>query len=150
MCLEEELKANLCQYIRRRILWTHNVKCGKCDKTFVSESKLEIHVKFDHVSTDEPELNCTTCDFAFSTKKDFTIHLSGIQHNQLEKAEVSDYDIEDESDDEDFIDDCNFCGRILHSYDSLDSQQSKNIRCETCETCYHNEFQFQAHKNCEL
>ena len=130
-------------------LWTHNVKCGNCYKTFVSESKLQIHVKFDHTSTDKTSSICATCDFVFPTKQDFTVHLNGLQHNQMKKTDNS-YEVEDETDDEDFIEDCNFCGRILFSYDALDDHQANYIRCEPCQTCYHNEFQFKAHQKCDI
>ena len=141
-----------CDSLEEHILWTHHVKCGKCEGTFVSESKLDIHVKFDHVISggDRTETECAACNFVFPTKKTYTLHLSGLQHGRLERDNHFDLEAEDDSDDEDFIDDCNFCGKILYSYDALDDHQANNIRCETCKICYHNEFQSKYHSKCDI
>ena len=143
--LKEEL-------LREKSIVKANVACGKCDKTYISESKLAIHLKFDHINSDEIGFLCQNCPFVFPTKEEYTVHLSGVEHNSRgsERVDNTDSEFEDESDDEDFIDDCGFCGRILHSYDALDYHQANNIRCETCHVCFHNEFQWKYHENCDI
>ena len=75
--------------------------------------------KFDHISTKKTDFVCTTCDFEFPIKKDFKVHISVLQHNQLEKTSYSECGIEDDIDHEEFIEDCNFC----YTHMMLDSHQ---------------------------
>ena len=130
--------------LKDHILSTHSVGCNKCNKTFVSQPKLEKHMRYDHTSPDGNIFTCKKCDFPFQQKSDYDSHFSGYQHNKLEENNES-----DDEDEEEFFDKCNYCGLIYRSYDEMDFHQSNYIICESCEVCLHNEFQFNEHEKCD-
>ena len=93
---------------------------------------------------------CEKCNFVFETIKKFILHLSGMQHNAVKKIEESEYEDDDSnSDDEEYIDNCNYCKIELNSYEATIEHQSDYLRCEQCEVCFHNEFQWDDHEECE-
>ena len=107
-------------------------------------------MKSHHIEKEERAtcFPCDKCNFVFETNDKFKLHLSGMQHNAVQKE--SDYeDDESDSDDEEYFDKCGYCGIVFNSIEATDDHQSNYLRCEQCETCFHNEFQWDDHENCE-
>ena len=123
----EVIKSN--EELTKHIETNHCLKCGECDKVFLSENTLELHTKTNHASKNHQETYpCEKCNFVFESSERFDKHLSGLQHNKIEKYDNSDY--EDDSDDEEYVDSCSFCKAVLRSYDETDDHQSNYLRCE--------------------
>ena len=135
--LEDTLGEHMLKY--------HGVECQKCYKTFKSEPKLKFHIRFDHTEN-EKAVACKKCKFLFQIHEEYEKHLSGLQHNE-EKNIINSEESDDE--DDEYLDACNLCGIILHSYEELDDHQSNYLRCENCSVCFHNEFQWSKHENCD-
>ena len=130
---------------------SHQIKCEKCEKILTSEKEQELPLKSNHAIEDgEKKYPCEKCNFVFKSSEKFQTHLSGLQHNRLEKHDDSDSEYEDDSDDEDYVDNCSFCGKVLRSYEETDDHQSNYIRCEKCNVCFHNEFQWDDHVKCDI
>ena len=125
-------------------------KCPNCDNRASSEQELDLHKLSAHNQTDELKENvpCTKCNYVFKTKDKFTHHLSGMQHNRVEKKDESEYE-DDSDDDEEYLDECGYCDIVLTSYEATINHQSNYLRCEKCEVCFHNEFQWDDHDSCD-
>ena len=127
----------------------HCLECGKCADVFLSENTLELHIKTNHaIINHQKTYPCEKCNFVFKSSERFDKHISGLQHNKVEKHDDSDY--EDDSDDEEYVDSCSFCKAVLRSYEETDDHQSNYIRCEKCNVCFHNEFQWEDHVKCDI
>ena len=51
------------------MLKSQGVQCQKCDKTFKSEPKLDLHIQFDHTEN-EKAVSCQKCNFLFQTHEE--------------------------------------------------------------------------------
>ena len=129
----------------------HQIKYENCEDVFTSEKEHELHLKSDHAIKDSKKTYpCEKCNFVFKSIEKFDIHLSGLQHNRVEKHDDSYSEYEDDSDDEEYVDSCSFCKTVLRSYEETDDHQSNYIRCEKCNVCFHNEFQCDDHVKCDI
>jgi hypothetical protein len=147
-CIEEIISNNdMTKHYEER----HQMKCEQCEKVFTSDKEQGLHLKSDHAIEDgKNSYPCEKCNFVFKNSEKFHIHLSGLQHNRVEKHDDSDSEYEDDSDDEEYVDSCSFCGKVLRSYEETDDHQSNYIRCEKCNVCFHNEFQWEEHVKCDI
>ena len=143
----EEINSN--DEMTKHIENNHCLECGKCADVFLSENTLELHIKTNHaIINHQKTYPCEKCNFVFKSSERFDKHISGLQHNKVEKHDDSDY--EDDSDDEEYVDSCSFCKAVLQSYGETDDHQSNYIRCEKCNVCFHNEFQWEDHVKCDI
>ena len=127
-------------------------KCSCIDKVFHSQENLNLHMDNLHAQMNEETLSylCEKCNFIYKTKERFTVHLSGMQHNRVEKETEYD-DVDSDSDDEEeYLVECNHCKTVLKSYDETDDHHSNYLRCEKCKVCFHNEFQWDEHEECDI
>ena len=80
-----KLKCNFCEFTteNRNYLRKHednhtrkNHKCSSCDKSFVSQEKLEKHIKYNHSKVSN--LKCLNCEKTFSTPSGLAKHIKNI------------------------------------------------------------------------
>lgn len=120
--------------------------CSVCDKTLESENEFKDHKETNHKIENKQEKHfpCEKCFYSFNSEETYKRHLTGTEHNIPMRDS---YD--DDSDDEDYSDDCRYCGAIFTTYEAFDNHQSSYLQCEDCKVCFHNEFQWDEHENCE-
>ena len=96
-----------------------NLTCPKCNKRFILNEQLELHLTSDHSKKTYP---CEKCYFVFHSEEKFRMHLTGIQHNLAAEDDYQD-------DDEEYKDDCRLCKSVFTTYANFDDHQDSYLRC---------------------
>ena len=52
-----------------------NMKCLKCEMTFVTQTLQEYHMTTSHKIASRSEIKCVMCDFKSKTKTQFILHM---------------------------------------------------------------------------
>ena len=107
---------------------------------------MELHMGSEHSHSinSKQRFPCEKCHFIFDSEEKFKTHLTGTEHNLVK---IDDYS--EDSEDEDYSDNCRLCGSTFTTYETFDNHQDSYLQCEKCKVCFHNEFQWDEHEKCE-
>ena len=77
--------------------------CTFCDKAFNQKGEMELHAESEHSNSSKIKQTypCEKCLFTFDSKEKFQTHLTGTEHNLVKV-----HDFSEDSEDEDYSDNC--------------------------------------------
>ena len=107
--------------------------CTFCDKTFNQKGEIELHVESEHSNSSiiKQGFSCGKCLFIFDSEEKFQTHLTGTEHNLVK---VDDYS--EDSEDEEYSDNCRLCGKVFTTYETFDNHQNTHLQYEKCKVCF--------------